>query len=282
MNRILLPTDYSEISVKAIEYASALFQKHTTEFQVVHAYRLSRSGLSSLRKRYMETRDFRKSEAGAKEEMRKLLRQLEQDHTNDPHMYRAFVTARGIPDGIKQTLMELRSDLIVMATTGASGLKEIFLGSNAVKMIRKIDFCPLLLVPAGYGYVPVKKILFVNDFRRNFEAEELAPLRSMARLTGAKVVLLYVNDGERFTSVQEGNRKRFLELFSGIEVEEEQMPMDNFISDIIEDYSRNHEVHMLAMIRNKHHALYHMLREPVVKRIAFRSDIPFLVMPEVL
>ncbi|THD69837.1 universal stress protein [Robertkochia marina] len=282
MNKILLPTDYSEVSVKAIDYASKLFGDYGCEFNVVHSFLLSRSGLSRLRKRYKDTKDFRKSEAAAKDEMRKLLRSLLESHKNDPHVYRAYVTAQRIPDSIKQSVLELQCDMVVMATTGASGLKEVFLGSNAVKVIKKIDFCPLLLVPAGYEYVPVKKILFVNDFRRNFEIEELTPLRAMARVTGAKVVLLYVNDGEPFTPIQEGNRVKLLEMFSGIEVEEQQMPMDNFLTDIIEEYSENHGVNMLAMIRNKHHPVYRLLREPVVKRIAFSSAIPFLVMPEVV
>ena len=282
MNKILLPTDYSETSVKAIEYASKLFQDNPCEFNVVHSYQLARSGLSRLRKRYTETSVYRKSESAARSEMRKLLKTLEEVHKDDPHLYRAFVTAQRMPDSIKQSLLELQCDMIIMATTGASGLKEIFLGSNAVKVIKKINFCPILLVPANYEYVPVEKILFVNDFRRNFEAEELTPLRAMARLTKARVVLLYVNDGEAFTADQERNREIFLELFSGIPVEEQQMPMDNFIADIIEDYSNHHGVNMLAMIRNKHSTIYQMLREPVVKRIAFRSDIPFLVMPEIL
>lgn len=282
MNKILLPTDYSETSVKAIDYASKLFGNHGCEFDVVHSFQLARSGLSRLRKRYKDTKDFRKSEAGAKEEMRRLLKSLQKVHRNDPHIYRAFVTAQRMPDAIKQSVLELQSDMIIMATTGATGLKEVFLGSNAVKVIKKIDFCPLLLVPEGYDFEPVERILFVNDFRRNFEVEELTPLRAMARLTRATVVLLYVNDGEDFTPVQEENRKKLLEMFSGIKVEEQQIPMDNFLADIIEDYSKHHGVNMLAMIRNKHHPVYRFLREPVVKKIAFRSDIPFMVMPEVL
>lgn len=282
MNKILLPTDYSETSIKAIDYASKLFGDNGCEFNVVHSFQLSKSGLSRMRKRYKETKDFRKSEAAAREEMRKLLRTLLDVHRDDPHIYRSYITAQRMPDAVKQSVMELGCDMVVMATTGASGLKEIFLGSNAVSVIKKIDFCPLLLVPEGYAFKPVDKILFVNDFRRNFEPEELTPLRAMAKVTGAKVVLLYVNDGEKFTAIQEGNREKLLRMFSGIEIEEQQMPMDNFLTDIIEDYSQHHGVGMLAMIRNKHHPLYRLLREPVVKRIAFRSEIPFLVMPEVI
>lgn len=282
MNKILLPTDYSEASVKAIEYASMLFKNNPVEINVIHAYRLSKSGLASLRKSYKETRDFRKTESAAKEDMRNLLRSLRKNHESDPHLFRAYVTAQSLPDGMKQSVLELNGDLIVMATTGATGLKEIFLGSNAVKVIKKIDFCPLLLVPANYEYQPVKKILFVNDFRRNFELEELTPLLAMARLTHAGVILLYVNEGEEFTQEQERNRKNLLEMFSGVEVEEKQMPMDDFLTDIIEEYSKKEEVNMLAMIRNKHSNLEDLLREPVVKKIAFHSTIPFLVMPEVV
>lgn len=282
MNKILLPTDYSDVAVDAIEYASALFDDNPCEFLVVHSYQLSRSGLSSLRKRYTETKEYRKTESAAREEMRELLKKLNEKHESDPHLYRGFVTARGMPAGILNSVRELQADMVVMATTGASGLKEVFLGSNAVHMIKKLKDCPILLVPAGFEYQPVKNILFVNDFRRNFEPEELRPLNAMARLTNSGVVVLYVNNGEPFSETQKHNREVFMELMSGIRIEEEQMPMDGFLTDIIEDYSRSRNANMLAMIRNKHANLYQLLREPVVKKIAFKTNIPFLVMPEVL
>ena len=282
MNKILLPTDYSESSLMAIEYASQLFHEHACEFYIIHAYRLSRSGLAIMRKQYTETKEYRKSETVARDDMRKLLNELMKKHEADPHVYRAFVTAQSLLDGIRQSVLELQGDLVVMATTGATGLKEVFLGSNSVKVIKKLDSCPVLLVPAGYTYTPVKKILFVNDFRRHFEAEEVMALRSMAVMTQASIVLLYVNDGEEFSDTQLKNREDLLRLFDGILIEEQQMPMDRFLSDIIEDYTANDEVNMLAMIKNKHSNLDNLLREPVVNKIAFHSSIPFLVMPEVV
>lgn len=282
MNKILLPTDYSEISLEAIEYASALFDDNPCAFMVVHSYELSKSGLSSLRKRYKETRDYRKTESTAREEMRELLKKLDKKHESDPHTYRGFITARGLPTGILNSVRELQADMVVMATTGASGFKEVFLGSNAVSMIKRLNDCPMLLVPAGFTYQPVKNILFVNDFRRNFEPEELRPLIAMARLTQSGIVVLYVNNGEPFSEAQKRNREVFMELMSGFRIEEEQMPMDGFMVDIIEDYSKSRNANMLAMIRNKHSNLYKLLREPVVKKIAFKTSIPFLVMPEVL
>ncbi|WP_224491440.1 universal stress protein [Robertkochia flava] len=282
MNKILLPTDYSESSLMAIEYASKLFDDHACEFHIIHAYRLSRSGLAIMRKQYTETREYRKSESAAREDMRKMLLELKKKYEADPHIYRGFVTAQSLTDGIRQSVLELQGDLIVMATTGASGLKEVFLGSNAVKVINRMKDCPVLLVPAGYSFVPVRKILFVNDFRRNFEAEEVLALASMARMTTSSIALLYINDGNEFTSNQKKNREELLRLLEGIPVEEQQMPMDKFLSDIIEDYTASGEVNMLAMIKNKHSNLDKLLREPVVKKVAFHSRIPFLVMPEVV
>lgn len=282
MNKILLPTDYSDVSIGAIEYASALFDDNACHFMVVHSYELSKSGLASLRKHYKETKEYRKSESVAREEMQELLKKLKKKHEDDPHLYKGYITARGLPTGILNSVRELQADMVVMATTGASGLKEVFLGSNAVHMIKRLKDCPMLLVPSGFEYQPVKNILFVNDFRRNFEPEELRPLIAMARLTNSGVVVLYVNNGEPFTETQKYNREVFMKLMEGIRIEEEQMPMDGFLADIIEDYSKSRNANMLAMIRNRHSNLYQLLNEPVVKKIAFKTSIPFLVMPEVL
>lgn len=282
MNKILLPTDYSPASLNAMEYASALFDDHTSEFDMLNVYQVSKSGLSALRKRMKETKEFRKTDEAAKNDMREFLNEVIEKHEDDPHVYRGFVTSQSLGDAIGKSVMQLGSDLIVMGTTGASGMKEVFMGSNTVKVVKHVDFCPVLAVPENCTYKPVKQILFVNDFKRNFEPEEIIPLRSMAKMTGAKVILMYINDGNAFDEVQEKNRKELLKLLSGIAVEEQQLPMDTFLTDIIREYSEQGGIQMLAMIKNKHGFLDALLREPVISKVAFKIDIPFLIMPEVV
>lgn len=40
MKRILLPTDFSDISVNAIQYALSLFAEETCEFYLLNVYRV--------------------------------------------------------------------------------------------------------------------------------------------------------------------------------------------------------------------------------------------------
>ena len=50
-------------------------------------------------------------------------------------------------------------------------------------------------------------------------------------------------------------------------------------AEAIQEYLKEEGVGMLIMIRNEHHFVEEWLREPVVKKIAFHTKIPMLVLP---
>ncbi|MBT8321127.1 MAG: hypothetical protein KJO90_05600, partial [Eudoraea sp.] len=54
------------------------------------------------------------------------------------------------------------------------------------------------------------------------------------------------------------------------------------IASRIQEWSREEHMGMIAMINCRHGFFSNLLREPVVKRIAFHADVPFLVLPEIL
>ena len=49
----------------------------------------------------------------------------------------------------------------------------------------------------------------------------------------------------------------------------------------IQEWSREAHIGMIAMINTRHGFFRNLLREPVVKRIAFHTEVPFLVLPEI-
>ncbi|CAN5532599.1 hypothetical protein BH23BAC1_BH23BAC1_33470 [soil metagenome] len=69
-----------------------------------------------------------------------------------------------LDENIKALSEELDIDLVVMGTTGATGLKEVFLGSNTSHAIENLD-CPVLAIPEHTKFSPINKIFYATDFQ---------------------------------------------------------------------------------------------------------------------
>ena len=66
-------------------------------------------------------------------------------------------------DGIMKISQKNNVDLIVMGSHGASGFKEMFIGSNAEKVVRSSDI-PVLIIKKEIENFKVDKFVFASDF----------------------------------------------------------------------------------------------------------------------
>lgn len=90
------------------------------------------------------------------------------------------------------------ADLIVIATRGHTGLKRVWLGSTAERVVRHAP-CPVLTVPArrpaarGKGVLPIrlKRIVVPMDLSE-FSVQALPYAAAFAQRFGAEIILLYV------------------------------------------------------------------------------------------
>ena len=149
LRRILVPTDFSEPSLKALEYAVALGQAlgmGGTEVLLVHA---------------VEPLPY-PDEIGLGMHLNSLpvepwkarLEDLSKTHIPPPLRGSTHVLM-GLPfQVICDTARGEDADLLVVATHGYTGLRRFFLGSTAEKVVRHAP-CPVLVVrPREHDFVP--------------------------------------------------------------------------------------------------------------------------------
>ena len=64
---------------------------------------------------------------------------------NDKHTYKIVSKSGTLVSIVEDIVNKENIDMIVMGTTGASGLKGVFMGSNTVKIIKHIDTTPIII-----------------------------------------------------------------------------------------------------------------------------------------
>jgi len=93
-------------------------------------------------------------------------------------------------DFILETIDKKKPDLVVMGTTGASGLKEMIIGSNTSTIVEKAK-CPVIAVPEKKIFSAIKSITYATNYNLT-DIYALEKLVEIAKLFHAKITLLHV------------------------------------------------------------------------------------------
>jgi nucleotide-binding universal stress UspA family protein len=138
-HRILVPTDFSELSLKAIETAVALAKRFNAEIDLVHVLEpppFPEFGYANIPIKEGGLRDVAEA---AFDKLRKRIPALKELVKYTP------VRTGNAPYEIVQSARQLNADLIVIGTHGRTGLKRLALGSTTEKVVRHAH-CPVLVL----------------------------------------------------------------------------------------------------------------------------------------
>jgi universal stress protein A len=142
---ILAPTDFSAHSEQAVRYACGLAERLGTELHLLHVLsEILPAGPDPLLMPVMPPEYYEENEERARETLGRLL----QPAWGSP---RSVVTAVrwGSPvEAIVAYAVDLKVDLIVIATHGRTGLSHVLLGSVAERIVREAP-CPVLTIRSG-------------------------------------------------------------------------------------------------------------------------------------
>lgn len=149
LNQILHPTDFSDASTKALEYARTLASRFDSELRLVHVHQpLATAGMVSPGA--MLPPHFEKQE---QEQLKAALDDIDVgDAVPADRVHRNLLVGTPFME-IVRCARDHSVDLIVIGTHGRSALQQVLLGSVAEKVVRKAP-CPVLTVqPDGHQFV---------------------------------------------------------------------------------------------------------------------------------
>ena len=281
MKNILLPTDFSDNAWNATKYAIELFKDEECVFHLLNTYTpaiaSSRFMATSLSGGQLEDGVRINSERGLKN----VLNKINKTKKYPGHSFKTISSFSLLVDEIKEIVENKAIDLIVTGTKGASGLDEVFMGSNTVRIIKSIKNSPVLAIPQFFEYVQPTEIAFATDFNRFYSQSELQPMIDLAHSFKATIRIVHVQyEIKALTEIQQFNLNMLRKYLSECEHYLHTVSELNSVSKTLEVFAEELDIHLLAMLNFQHSYMEKMTREPVVKRLAFHTQIPLLVIPE--
>jgi nucleotide-binding universal stress UspA family protein len=192
IRNILVPIDFSKISIQAIETAKRLAKRFNATIHLAHVHQFGYPATfmgpifsaGELPESFEEHRNKQLAE-----ELETVANKAGLDSRDQTHLRMGAAPF----DEICRLAQEIPADLIIMPTHGYTALKHVFLGSTAERVVQHAP-CPVFVVrqlgkPAAkkFGY---KKILVPVDFS-DCSQKALQYAIRFANELGAEIVLLH-------------------------------------------------------------------------------------------
>jgi len=279
MLKILIPTDFSANADHAMRYAIQLFEKEECTFYILNSYQTGASNMESRRNKERNTRLFRVTKEASERDLEDVLRTVKLENDNPKHVFKTLSIADSLLNAIGKSVIDLNIFYIFMGTKGATGLKSVFMGSNTLKVISKIDFCPVIAVPAEYNLEIPKTILFATGFEHVYDKYELHPMIFLAKLWASKINVLHLVDYDKKEAHQETAKKVIAKRLKNVSYDILELEKKDKVSiEISKLVTHVESIGMVAIIDYWHSFTEKLTHESVVKNLAFKTKVPLLVM----
>lgn len=209
MKKILVPTDFSEEAENALKVAAQLAKDYDSEIYLMHMLELPLHQVDALssHSELPEAMFFMKLAHKRFEDV------MQKDYLKGITVHETVEFKKGFSN-IKEICSDHKIDLIVMGSHGIDGFKEMFIGSNAEKVVRNSSV-PVLVIKNRHEKFHIDNFVFASDFNKD-NRETYKQAAKLAEAFDAKLHLLLVITASNFiTSSQADDRvKSFIQDYN--------------------------------------------------------------------
>jgi nucleotide-binding universal stress UspA family protein len=195
MKSILVPIDFSKLSLHACSIAAEIAKKNNATLYLMHSIDIPDAKSNSG--------NLFNTQGGSYQiaiYVRALKKQFTKFITNPIfENLRVMQLIENASDFSKlnEAIEKYEIDFVIVGTSGAAGSKELISGSNA-EAISKMCQVPVLSVRKSTKLSDLENIVFASDFKSEIDVPFIK-LRSLAGKLGSKLELLYINTPVNFT-----------------------------------------------------------------------------------
>lgn len=187
IKKILVPLDFSEYSFKALEFALELSLKFNVELTILHVIALFQDDIDEEERMVQYEEWIKKQEEDTRSQMNSSRIKASQHGTQ---VNSAIIRGISVADTIIEYLDVNPVDLVTIGTHGRTGLKHLFLGSVAEKIVR-LSPVPVLTVHRSIQKFQINKLLVPIDFSP-YSQESTDFAVSLAKEFDAEIDFLHV------------------------------------------------------------------------------------------
>lgn len=268
MKKILVPCDFSKPAINAFRFALDVASQSKGSIELLHVIELPVMHDTALMpvlnfEQELLTELKEKSEG----EFSKMLTTYKKDNVKVSFSVVYGAVSFQIIDYIKNNDI----DLVLMGSQGASGLKEIFIGSNTEKIIRHSPVP--VLITKNYFKGKIENIVFPNDLSTANQNDLVQKVKALQSFFKATLHLVWINTPLNFQPdpITRENLKAFVKEYS---LKDCTVNIFNHLTaeNGIIEFSRLVKADVIAMGTHGRKGISHLLNGSMTEDIANHAD----------
>ena len=274
MKKMIVPIDFSEVSRNAAIYAAQMSADiEDSEILLYHVYAKYTAGSDG-------------SPLSPDDEARKTVTEAALNNIRKDLLYytasKVSILAEegNLPNNLEILVRNADAQLVIMGISGSSKLDQILIGSNTLKVIRKISF-PVLIVPPGSKYNRITKAVFASDFIDVEQTTPISSLRQILDIFRPELHVIHIDEtqtkklGDNFKVEKEKMDK----LLVGLNPQYSFLDTDNFLNGI-SNYVKEQKANLIITVPRWHNFLNEIFKTTHTEKLIYHTDVPILAIHE--
>lgn len=275
MKTIVTPTDFSAISLNAVNYAADLACVICTDLSLIHVCPIP----LALSEVPVPAYSITELVADAGEQM-KLLKEKIMYRTGERIKINTEVKQGDVVSGIDDYCASVNPYAVVMGTESAGVLERFLHGGKTISAMRKLSW-PLIVVPPDVKFASLRKIGLACDLKKVAETIPVKEIKSLVKEFQAEFHVLHVSteSGNSFRdeTVKESG---WLQDILG-----ELNPQYHFINDTdiekaVNEFAEKNNLDLLIVIPKKHNLISKIFKHSHSKRLVLHTHVPVMAIHE--
>ena len=162
-----------------------------------------------------------------------------------------------------------------MGSHGASGFKEMFIGSNTEKVVRTSE-PPVLVIKNNHQDFKVDNFVFATDFSEEC-IESFKKAKRFAEVTGAKLHMLLVNTPNDFRTTTEAN-KLMSDFIKDLTIDNYTMNVynDTSVEKGILNFAKDVKAELIGMSTHGRKGLSHFFNGSISEDLVNHANMPVI------
>lgn len=275
MKTIIVPTDFSPVSINALSYAADMALSVNASIVLLHVYQMPVS--SNNTDIPLPIMDYRELE----EIQQKRIEELKTRMINEKSgalTIATLVRMGSLVDELKTLSAEKNPFAIVMGTKGAGFVQRLLVGSSTLSTLRNLSF-PVLVVPPDASFRAIRHIGFACDFQKIEETTPVSVIKEWVGTFQARLSVLNVDSNK--ANVRDTAQQSVLLYTLLQELHPQYFYIDNPLVEAgISSFAEDNQIDLLIVIPRKHRLLETLFQKSHTKDLIFHSRIPILSVNE--
>lgn len=269
MNTIIAPTDFSEVSRNAVNYAAHLANALNAPLQLLHVVEMPLSVADTP----LSAIDLDAVVEKAKTEIEDMKEQLLANICNS-----LTVTTKVIIGSIEPELENIcavkKPFAVVMGSESDSNVNRFFVGSNTLTAVKNLK-CPVFVIPPFARFTAIRHIALATDLSEVYKVP-VDELSMLMKIFGASLDIVHVATAEKELPAEAVPTAILQNRLKALHATVEFVVNKNIVKGIEEFAAQHHDDIILALPKQHQFFDFHKSN---AKKLALHPSMPVLTLP---